>query len=243
MKAIILAAGRGSRMKELTDNCPKCLIKLGRKSLLERQFEALRAGGACEIAIVTGYKSELLSHLGERQFHNANWQSSNMFASLTCAAEWLANNDCLISYSDIFYSSEIVSKLIKTQADIAVAYDINWQAQWEARFPDPLSDAESFKLDGNKVVEVGRKAHSYNQIQGQYMGLLKTTPAGFEHMTKALQKMPTEKQSQAYMTDVLQAVIASDIHAVTGCANDLPWGEIDSQTDLAYFNRQPIAKA
>ena len=62
MKAIILAAGRGSRMKHLTDEKPKCLAKLGGKLLIEWQLEALSAAGINEIAIVTGYKKELLSH-------------------------------------------------------------------------------------------------------------------------------------------------------------------------------------
>ena len=60
MKAIILAAGRGSRMKELTEEIPKCLLEVEDKALLDRQIESLRGAGIDEIAIVTGYKRELL---------------------------------------------------------------------------------------------------------------------------------------------------------------------------------------
>ena len=59
MKAIILAAGRGSRMKNLTSDKPKCLVKLHGKPLLEWQLESMYKSGISEIAVVTGYKNEL----------------------------------------------------------------------------------------------------------------------------------------------------------------------------------------
>ena len=68
MKAIILAAGRGSRMKNLTDDKPKYLVKLHQKPLLERQLESLRKSGINEIAIVTGYKHEMLSSYNLAEF-------------------------------------------------------------------------------------------------------------------------------------------------------------------------------
>ena len=64
MKAIILAAGRGSRMKNMTDERPKCLVELGGKPLLEYQLTALRQAGINEIAVVTGYRRELLVGYG-----------------------------------------------------------------------------------------------------------------------------------------------------------------------------------
>ena len=56
MKGIILAAGRGSRMASLSDEIPKCLLKVGGKPLIDRQIEALRKGGVEDISIVTGYR-------------------------------------------------------------------------------------------------------------------------------------------------------------------------------------------
>ena len=87
MKAIILAAGRGSRMKDLTDERPKCLVELRGKPLLEWQLEALREAGINEIAIVTGYKRELLVNRGLTEFHNPRWAETQMVSSLACAEE------------------------------------------------------------------------------------------------------------------------------------------------------------
>jgi len=59
MKAIILAAGRGSRMKKLTSNQPKCLTNLNGKPILDWQLEAFKKSGITEVAIVTGYRRNL----------------------------------------------------------------------------------------------------------------------------------------------------------------------------------------
>ena len=69
MRAVILAAGRGSRMKNLTDDRPKCLVELKGKALLDWQLESLRASGIREIAVISGYKSELLANRGLIEFH------------------------------------------------------------------------------------------------------------------------------------------------------------------------------
>mgnify|MGYP003993207777 FL=1 len=73
MKAIILAAGRGSRMGGLTEELPKCLVQLHGKTLLEWQIAALRRGGVEEIAIVTGYRRKQLAKYGLVEFYNERW--------------------------------------------------------------------------------------------------------------------------------------------------------------------------
>ena len=89
MKAIILAAGRGTRMKALTEEKPKCLVELDGQSLLEKQLNALRQAGIEDIAIVTGYRRELLIPFNLVEFHNPRWAETNMVTSLACAEQWL----------------------------------------------------------------------------------------------------------------------------------------------------------
>jgi choline kinase len=116
VKAIILAAGRGSRMKSLTDEHPKCLVELRGKPLLEWQLESLRAAGISDIAVVTGYKREVLAERGLSEFHNPRWAETNMVSSLACAESWLQGEPCIVSYSDIFYSPVAVQSLINSDA-------------------------------------------------------------------------------------------------------------------------------
>ena len=95
MKAIILAAGRGSRMKNMTNEQPKCLVDLNGKTLLERQLESLKKAGIEDIGIVTGYKHEMLKKYELVEFHNPLWEKTQMVSSLACASEWLKKDECI----------------------------------------------------------------------------------------------------------------------------------------------------
>jgi L-glutamine-phosphate cytidylyltransferase len=137
LKSLILAAGRGSRMEEHTEEIPKCLLLLRGISLLDYQIAALKEGGASDIGIITGYKRELLSDRVPQEFHNPRWAETNMVYSLRCARAWLESESCIVSYGDIFYHSSAISSLRKSDADIAITYYVNWRALWEERFEDP----------------------------------------------------------------------------------------------------------
>jgi choline kinase len=236
LKAIILAAGRGSRMKTLTEERPKCLVELRGKSLLDWQLLALRQAGIDEIAIVTGYKAEALSHRAPVVFHNPRWAETNMVSSLACAAAWLRSAPCVVSYSDIFYDSGAVSALISATALLAVTYDVNWRALWEKRFGDPLVDAESFRLtpDGC-LAEIGGKPKTVDEIEGQYMGLLRFTPQGWGEVERIRAGLSGRERDAMHMTGTLQRVIDAGKIPVRALPYRGAWGEIDSGEDLAAY--------
>ncbi|WP_166424977.1 phosphocholine cytidylyltransferase family protein [Paraglaciecola sp. 20A4] len=236
MKALILAAGRGSRMKELTENSPKCLVKLNGKSLLTYQLIALREAGITEIGIVTGYRREMLVSSELIEFYNERWDKTNMVSSLNCAYEWLQADDCIVSYSDIFYEASAVNSLIEAQADIAITYDPNWLDIWSRRFEDPLSDAETFKMnDKSELCEIGNQPKLVDQVQGQYMGLLKFTPKGLDIIARLQQGLSADLQDKMHMTGALQKVIESKVLAIKAVPYLGRWGEVDSEDDLACY--------
>jgi choline kinase len=238
MKAVILAAGRGSRMKALTDELPKCLVELRGKSLLDRQLKALREAGIGEIAIVTGYKRELLSKRGLFEFHNPRWAETNMVSSLACAQEWLQANPCIVSYSDIFYNSSAVESLMSSTAGLAVTYDPHWLKLWKKRFKDPLTDAETFRMNSEKtIVEVGNKPKSLSEVEGQYMGLLRFTPAGWDEVLRIRAGLSASECDQMHMTGTLQKVIKAGRVAIEAVPYELSWGEVDSAKDLAVYQK------
>ena len=239
MKAIILAAGRGSRMKDLTDGCPKCLVALRGKTLLDLQLEALRAAGIDEIGIVTGYKNELLAGRGLQEFYNSRWEETNMVSSLACAESWLRAEPCLVSYSDIFYGSVAVQALMNCTSALAVTYDPNWLELWKQRFAAPLLDADTFRLNASSILEeIGNKPHSVEEIDGQYMGLLRITPEGWQAIQKVRANMSDIDRDQLQMTGVLQSIISQYCLSVLAIPNSEPWGEIDSETDLSVYSGQ-----
>ena len=236
MKAIILAAGRGSRMKSLTDERPKCLVELRGKPLLEWQLESLRAAGISDIAVVTGYKRELLAGRGLSEFHNPRWAETNMVSSLACAESWLQGEPCIVSYSDIFYSPVAVQSLINCEATLAVTYDPNWLQLWTERFGDPLLDAETFRLSATKTLaEIGNKPQSVDDVQGQYMGLLRFTPEGWAEVVRLRAELSPQQRDSMHMTNTLQRVIDAGRVPIAAVAYTGEWGEVDSSEDLSVY--------
>lgn len=88
--------------------------------------EALGAAGITEIGVVTGYKRDMLAGRGLAEFHNPRWAETNMVSSLECAEDWLQSGPCIVSYSDIFYSSNAVRSSDGMPQSLAVTYDPNW---------------------------------------------------------------------------------------------------------------------
>jgi len=237
MKAIILAAGRGSRMKHFTEDSPKCLVELHGKVLLERQLDALHEANISDIAIVTGYKREMLMDFGLKEMHNPRWAETNMVSSLACACEWLEIEPCIISYSDIFYSKEAVELLKESDADIAVTYDPNWLGLWEKRFGNPLLDCETFKInDDGALTEIGHKPKTVEEVQGQYMGLIKMTPRGWNSIVNLRENLSSEQCDKMHMTGTLQMLIELGSMDIRGLAYEGKWGEVDSDIDLQYYH-------
>jgi choline kinase len=235
MKAIILAAGRGSRMKSLTDDSPKCLVHFQGRALLDWQIQAIRQSGINEIAVVTGYqRTALMNYINpEKEFYNSDWADTNMVYSLACAREWLVKYDCIVSYSDIFYETDAVKSLIRCSNDIAVTYDVNWLQQWSARFNNPLVDAETFKVsEDGYVAEIGKTALSLDQIQGQYMGLLKFTPNGWLRLEGAIDFLSAGDFKRVDMTSSLQKVVEGDKKSIFAVPYAGLWGEVDTENDL-----------
>lgn len=235
-RAIILAAGRGSRMSLLTESLPKCRTVLHGKELIQWQLDSLSLGGVKEVAVVRGYLAETFK-LNVTYFQNERWEQTNMVRSLLAASSWLQQHDCIVSYSDIVYSDDAVVRLADSPGDIAITFDPNWSDLWSRRFADPLSDVETFKLENERVIEIGGKASSLDEIEGQFMGLLKFTPAGWSQIADCLESLPTETVDSMDMTSLLQHLIQSDVQINATAIKDR-WFEVDSESDLLLYERE-----
>lgn len=234
MRGIILAAGRGSRMGSLTKDRPKCLIVHRGARLLDRQLAALQQAGVDKTAVVTGWQCERFEELvpGLARFHNARWEHSSMVDSLACADSWLRHGPCVICYGDIVFTPEAVRRVAAAPAEIAVAYDPQWQRQWSRRFIDPLSDAETFRLGAHsRVTDIGGTPMSIGEVQGQYMGLLKLTPVGWSALKSSLLSADRE-HTRRDMTGLLRRITHEGAHPIRAVAAPGPWHEFDSRGDL-----------
>ncbi|MFI9229913.1 phosphocholine cytidylyltransferase family protein [Streptomyces rimosus] len=232
-KAVILSAGRGSRMGSLTADRPKSLLHIGGARLLDRQLAALRAARIHDIAVVTGWQAHRFNDLDLELFHNSRWAESDMTDSLACAEEWLCEGPTVVCYGDIVFPPAAVEDLRTEPGDIVVAYDPHWADLWTQRFTDPLSDAETFRLrEDGTVRDIGDRPVSDDMVEGQYMGLFKTEPAGWRRIRSALDKAH-DVGSRRDMTGILATLVAEENMRVRAVPVPGPWCEFDSVTDLA----------
>lgn len=238
MHGLILAAGRGSRMGVLGDERPKCLVELDGRPLLERQVAALRRGGAESVGVVRGYRADRLRFPQLAYFDNPRWPETNMVMSLVAASEWLRSYTVIVSYADIFYRADVISGLSNTAGSIAISYDRRWRDLWARRFSDPLSDAETFRVDSSgRLLEIGGKTTRIEEIEGQYMGLLKFTPDGWSAVESLLGTLEAPVRDRLDMTGLLKRLIPNSTLNIATFATDGQWGEIDNPSDVQLYEK------
>ena len=236
-KVILLVAGEGKRLRPYTLDRPKCMVEIDNISLIDRQLKTLKLEGLDDIVMIGGYKSEMLKRKGVRLKVNTQYYKTNMVWTLFSAEEEL-NGEVIVSYGDIVYSRKILQALLESSADISVIIDKKWDSYWRARNENPLSDAETLKLrkDGT-ICEIGQKPKNINEIEGQYIGLMKFSSKGLAQIKRIFQdslesgELLGKSIENSYMTDLLQAAILAGI-PVTSVPTYENWIEVDTVKDL-----------
>jgi L-glutamine-phosphate cytidylyltransferase len=249
MKAIILAAGEGKRLRPLTNDKPKCMVKLFDKSILETQIDIFHKCGITDISVVTGYKNELIKFPNITYFKNKNYSNTNMVETLFCAKEKL-NEGVIISYGDIIFERNVLQKILNSKDDYSVVVDKNWEKYWKLRFDDPLNDAETLILDNNNyITEIGQKTIHLEKIESQYIGLIKFQNNAIDFVTNFYERMKKKSLSgknplnpkisfeKSFMTDFLQSLIKENCKIKAISINN-GWLELDSISDYNIYKKK-----
>lgn len=239
-KAIIIAAGLGSRLKSYTENLPKCMLKFGDKTLLERQIEAYRNCGINNISVIRGYKKEKINYEDLRYYENPDFENNNILNSLFYAEEEL-NGNVIVAYSDILFEASVVRRLLESQADISIVVDIDWRGYYDGRKEHPIEEAENVIFNANnEVLKIGKILTEKDDVHGEFIGMLKFTPRGAEIFKKHFHRAkeiywdkPYQRAAifqKAYITDIIQdmADLGVPVHCVI---IERGWKEIDTVED------------
>ena len=246
-KAIILAAGMGTRLRPLTEDRPKCMLEFGGKTLLQRQLEVYRACGVTDISIVRGYKKEKINYKNIKYYENTDYESNNILNSIFYAEDEI-NDHVIISYSDILFESAIVERLLQSENDISIVVDIDWRGYYVGRKDHPLEEAESVIFDAdNNVVSIGKLQADKHDVHGEFIGMMKLTPRGAEvfkrhfHRAKLVfSGKPFQRAAifeKAYLTDMIQEM--SDLGVPVHCVIiERGWKEIDTVEDYRNALRE-----
>ncbi|RUO78719.1 nucleotidyl transferase [Pseudidiomarina taiwanensis] len=242
MRVIILAAGQGTRLRPYTNDKPKCMVELCGKSLVDYQLDAFKVAGVTDITLVAGYQEDKLVRKGVKKILNPDYAITNMVSTLMCAKKLFdGSSDVLITYGDIVYEQRILDAILAAKADICLTIDKEWKRLWSLRMENPLDDAETLKLEGDLIKELGKKANSYDEIQGQYMGLIKVSADKARELVKTWEGMDRNADydgkdfNNMYLTSFLQHLINLG-WPVKAVSVESGWLEIDTVEDLNFFN-------
>ena len=239
MRVIILAAGKGTRLMPLTSDKPKCMVELNGKALIEYQLDLFAKFNVSDTNVVTGYLEEKIDFNRIKKFYNLQFDSSNMVATLFSANELFdGEDDILISYGDIVYNHKVLRAIEESSEKVNVVVDKDWRTYWEARMDDPLQDVETLKIGVNgDIEELGKKPNSYEDIQGQYIGLLKIRKDVVKQVKYYYYNLDQSATydgqtfDNMYMTSFLQ-MIADNIIPLSPVYIEGGWVEIDEPSDL-----------
>lgn len=248
-RLIILAAGSGTRLGDSARGKPKAAVELAGRPLISWQIDAALRAGFEDIIVVRGYAADRLPAFPPqvRCVDNPDFARTNMVYSLYLTRDLWADGFAL-SYADIVYSPSAIElaweSAGRSASGVAVAVDLGWRSYWEARFEDPLTDAETLRLGEGRILEIGNKPASLAEIQGQYTGLTCWRGEGVRALARLLDDAarahargetplhPERGFLRACMTDVLQRLIESGTR-LSPALIDGGWLEIDTPTDLA----------
>ena len=247
VRTVILAAGRGTRLGPLSAHLPKAFVEVAGRTLLAHQRRVLAACGITDVHVVLGHGHDVaVEHPdvdGLTVWRNPDYATTNMVATLFCARDVFDGTaDVIIAYGDIVYEPRVIEAVLDVDAPVTIAVDRDWAAYWASRMDDPLADAETLRFgDAGRIVDVGRRPGTLEEIEGQYIGLIRVRAQDAGRFVDEWDRIVRDDARRApgaaavgpglYMTDLLQILIAGGWD-VRGASIRNGWLEIDRPEDL-----------
>ena len=228
-KAIILSAGQGKRLLPLTEHCPKCLLTVKDKPVLEWQIDALLAGGISEVNIVTGFHANLVDELVKKRYQSQVKTLFNPFFDVSdnLASCWLArqamDDDFVLINGDTMFERRILDTVLGSpEAPITLTVD------YKDHYDD---DDMKVELDDLQVRHVS-KTLTPEQTHAESIGFLYFRAEGPGLFHAALEETIRQpKGLKAWFLSVIDALAGKQL--VKACSiSGLRWAELDFVADL-----------
>jgi choline kinase len=234
MKALILAAGRGTRIHSVHGDCPKCLIRLNDSSstILDHQIECLFSAGVTNIGIVVGYeKNQIIRHvltrhrLRRRHFvfiENPAFAKTNNIYSFWLARTWLNREPFICLNADVVFEPRILLSAIPPVAPITMIVDPEWR-----------DETMKVVIADNRVVRMS-KGIPRSEFSGTYIGISSFTAGVQQELFRTIHHMIGSGGENEFFNAAVQRLADDGVRV--GCADTdgLPWAEIDDPGDLAF---------
>lgn len=232
MKAVILAAGRGTRLEAVTNGRCKCLVRVGGQTILDHQIGSLVRAGVSDIGIVVGYGSEQIVEHVQRvhparagRIHylfNPDFATTNNMYSLWTTREWLAGQGFVCINGDVLCHPDIVTMAVAGAGDISVV------------LAPEFRDETTKVITNNGHVVAITKSITERECSGTFVGIATFSPAGAEALFDRAEAMFAAGSKNQYFNDVINYLAIEGTAVGYTDSGLLPWAEIDDGGDLEY---------
>lgn len=221
-QGLILAAGRGRRLGAKVEEVPKCLLRVGGKTLLDHQLDMLESAGVRDICVVAGYQKRSVFRACHRRatvISNDHWADTNSLYSLSLARQWVDRN-VVVMNCDVLVVPTVLTQLLATRSS-CFAYDSS-----------SGSDDEHMKvaLFGNRLVAMSKSLESAS-VHGENVGLLHFLADDAQRLFAHAEAILANGSNTQWMASAVQRLAEeSPLQGVD--VRGRPWIEIDYPEDL-----------
>jgi L-glutamine-phosphate cytidylyltransferase len=239
MKAIILAAGQGTRIRAVHGDSPKCLIRFDHsgRTILDQQIEALFSAGVSEIGIVVGYeKDQIIRHVTRtyrsslrcfRFIENTAFAGTNNIYSLWIAREWLEGSGFVVLNADVVFDDRILVPAMRSFAPATMIVDRAWR-----------DETMKVIIAGGRVVRMSKQI-SQEDFSATYIGVTLFDAAAHEPLFDRMEELIRRGEDRVFFNAAVQQLSDEGLHVAYTETGGLAWAEIDDPGDLA-FARQHV---
>jgi len=232
MKAVILAAGQGTRIRAIHGERPKCLIRVDDETILDHQIEGLLGAGINEIAIVVGYeKRQIIGHVQKRfnsrrvniEFiENPAFAITNNLYSLWMAREWIDRDGFVCLNADVILDAQILASSLRTSAFISMIVDPEWR-----------DETMKVVISNGHVVRMSKKI-ARQEFSATYIGITVFHAAVIERFFTKMRDLVEAGRVNEFFNAAVQELVDEGLRVGFTTTAGAPWAEIDDPLDLTF---------
>src|SRR5215472_5587495 len=232
MKAVILAAVQGTRIRSVHGEHPKCLIEVDDTTILDHQLEALSMAGINEVVIVVGYeKEQIVAHIRNKRLsydqrihfiENPAFAITNNIYSLWLASDWLRGDSFIVLNADVIFDPEILDSAVQPYAPISMIVDPLWR-----------DETMKVIIEDDRVTRMSKKI-SQEEFSGTYIGITVFSKSIQQRFLCKLNDLIVAKRVNDFFNVAVQELADEGIHVGYTSTDGLAWAEIDDPLDLTF---------
>jgi choline kinase len=231
MKAVILAAGRGTRIRSVHGEHPKCLIEVDNTTILDHQLDALSMVGINDVAIVVGYeKEQIIAHVNARRLftqrilfiENPGFAITNNIYSLWLALDWLGDDSFIVLNADVIFDPEILDLAMRLQAPISMIVDPLWR-----------DETMKVIIVDDHIIRMSKKI-SREEFSGTYIGITVFSKSIQTRFFRKMEDVLAAGRVNEFFNVAVEELASEGVPVGYTSTDGLPWAEIDDPVDLMF---------